>query len=323
MDNRELDIVLAALGVTEVAGQPASSDDHDHTTQIDGLLTLAAGERKRLGEMLVDVGRAEPEQLMDALAEQARTGEKLGEIAIRRGWLDPGQLDRALRFQDAQSQKCDTKSRLCLGEILVATGEISRAQLDDALARQRDSGRQLGSELVNAGHLKPHQLASGLHLQRRLVALAIAATLAVGTAVETTPAEAAVGANAQVAVSATVLRHVSIRVLSAPHTIHISEADIVRGYVDVPIPLMLEIVSNSPTGYLLTVESQADFARGTEVRGIGSPVSFGRFGGVLSVQSGGHGMQTMPAELNFRVLLSEEARPGVHPWPIQISVMPT
>lgn len=33
-------------------------------------------------------------------------------------------------------------------------------------------------------------------------------------------------------------------------------------------------------------------------------------------------MNVIPVELNFRVLLSDAARPGVHPWPVQLSVMP-
>lgn len=179
-----------------------------------------------------------------------------------------------------------------------------------------------GAAKAGAGYLKSAQFASGLRLQRTLVELAMAAALAVGAVAGSTSAEAADGANAQVTVGATVLRHVGIRVLTAPRTINISETDIARGYVDAPIASKLEIRSNSPTGYMLAIESQADFARGTEVRGIGGVASLGRFGGVLNIQTGGRGMQMTPVELSFRILLSEEARPGVHPWPIQLSVLP-
>lgn len=320
--NNQLGEILVGMGVLDRQQQHVVLRIQDELSDPDRALKLAAGIRLKLGEMLVDAGLANRQQLEDALAEQARTGEKLGEIALRQGWLSPGQLDRALRFQGAQSEKGRTEARLCLGEILVATGDISRTQLDEALWRQRDSGKLLGSELIDAGYLRPTRLASGLRLQRTLVALAMAATLTVGAAAGISSAEAAGGANAQVTVGATVLRHVSIRVLTVPRTIHITEADIARGYVDVPIPSKLEIRSNSPTGYMLSIESQADFARGTEVRSIGGVASFGRFGGVLSVQTDGRGMQTMPVELSFRVLLSEQARPGVHPWPIQISVLP-
>lgn len=218
--------------------------------------------------------------------------------------------------------KKSTDLRLRIGEILVAADDITRVQLDDALARQRHSGRQLGTELVDAGHLTPTHLASGLHHQHRLVLAAMALALVSGSLAGNAAAEAAETASARVAVSATVLRHASVDVLSAPRTVSISEADIARGYVDVPVPSRLEIRSNSPSGYVIAIESAADFARGTEVRGLGGVVSFGRFGGVLNVKGGGQGMHVMPVELYFRVLLSDVARPGVHPWPVQLSVMP-
>lgn len=320
--NKQLGDILVDLGVLDRQQQQLVLHIQDQLSDPDRALNLAAGIRLKLGQMLVDVGLANPKQLEDALVEQSRTGERLGEIAIRQGWLNPGQLERALRFQQAQADRGRVPPRLCLGEILVVTGDISRAQLDEALARQRSSGKLLGSELVDAGVLKPSRLASGLRLQRTLVALAMSATLALGAATSVPSAQAA-GNSAQVSVGAIVLRHVSIRVLELPSTIQITEADINRGYVDVAAPSRLEIRSNSPTGFMLSIESQADFARGTEVRGLGGMTSFGRFGGVLSVQGGaGGGLQTTPVQLNFRVLLSEEARPGTHAWPIQISVLP-
>lgn len=321
--NRQLGDILVDLGVLDRQQQQLVLHIQDDLSDPDKALHLAAGIRLKLGEMLVDVGLASREQLEHALDEQARTGEKLGEIAVREGWLNSGQLQRALRFQEAQSKQGKSAQRLSLGELLVATGDISRDQLDQALARQRDSGKLLGSELVDAGYLRPTQLASGLRLQRTLVALAMAATLVLGATTGVPAAQAAGESSARVSVGATVLRHVSIRVLELPRTIQITAADIDRGYVDVPLPSKLEIRSNSPTGFMLSVESQADFARGTEVSGLGEVSAFGRFGGVLSVpHAGGEGMRTVPVQLNFRVLLSEQARPGLHPWPLQISVLP-
>lgn len=318
--NRQLGEMLVDLGVLGRQQQQLVEDIQDHLADPDRAIELAAGIRLKLGEMLVEVGLANPGQLEIALAEQDRTGERLGEIAVRQGWLQASQLDRALRFQQAQADQGKAAAKLRLGELLVATGDITRAQLDAALARQHASGKLLGSELVDAGILKPSQLASGLQLQRSLVALAMAATLAIGLA---PPAKAADG-TARVGVGATVLKHVSLRVLQLPDTIQITEADIARGYVDVSTPSRLEIRSNSPAGFMLSIESQADFARGTEVRGSGGTTALGRFGGVLSVKGGdAGGMHTTPVELSFRVLLSNEAQPGQHAWPLQISVLPS
>lgn len=320
--NNQLGEILVDLGVLDRQQQQVVRHIQEHLSDPDRALELAAGIRLKLGEMLVDVGLANQGQLEAALAEQARTGERLGEIAVRQGWLQAGQLERALLFQQAQAEQGRVTAKLCLGELLVTTGDITRTQLDDALARQRGSGKLLGSELVDAGVLKPSRLASGLRLQRSLVALAMSAALTMGVAMAP-PAQAA-GGSAQVGVGATVLRHVSLRVLQLPDTIQITAADISRGYVDVSMPSRLEIRSNSPAGFLLSIESQSEFARGTEVRGLGGTTAFGRFGGVLVVKGAdGRGMHTTPVELSFRVLLSDDARPGQHPWPLQISVLPS
>jgi hypothetical protein len=146
-----------------------------------------------------------------------------------------------------------------------------------------------------------------LVLRRTPAAVAMAVLIAAVAVTGGAPAQAAgnanASANAQVGVGATVLRHMAFRVLTAPRTIDISSADIVLGYVDVPETSTLEIRSNTPGICMLAIESQADFARGTEMRGAS-------------------GMQTTFVELVFRVVLSQQARPGVHSWPIQVAVLP-
>ena len=165
--------------------------------------------------------------------------------------------------------------------------------------------------------------AVGLRLLCLLTLFAMATTMAAGAvAASLQPGTTSSNASAQVTVGAKVLRHLGIRVLTAPRTLEISDADITRGFVDVQRASTLEIRSNSPGGYLLTIDSEADFSRGTEVRGSTGVATLGRSGSVLSFQIDGQGMQTTPVALSFRVLLSAQARPGVYPWPIQISVLP-
>ena len=130
-------------------------------------LKVATGLRLRLGEMLVASGRATPEQIDEALAEQARTGDRLGRIAVLRGWLKPAELRGALRFQKQQMDIGSKASSMRLGEILLAAGYITPEDLRLALASQRHTGRPLGEELVDAGCLQPAQLAAALRLQRR------------------------------------------------------------------------------------------------------------------------------------------------------------
>ncbi len=58
-----------------------------------------AKERKRLGEILIEAGYINDEQLESALKEQALTGEKLGEILIKKGFISREELDHALATQ--------------------------------------------------------------------------------------------------------------------------------------------------------------------------------------------------------------------------------
>lgn len=320
--NQQLGEILVRMGCLDARQLQAVLSIQDRLSDVRQAVQLAAGIRLKLGELLLAAGHVTAAQLEEALAEQQRSGERLGEIALRRGWLAPEQLQDVLRLQDLQGTARATAGPLQLGEILVAGGDISREQLEEALARHRSSGRPVGMELVDAGWLAPGRLAGALRLQRMLVMTALGTALAVGGMAGAMPAQAAPGGSAQVSIGATVLRHASVRVLSAPQSVQITEADIARGYVDVPLPSRLEIRSNSPSGYLLSVETQADFARGTEVRGLGGVASLGRFGGVLQVASTAAGMHSMQLELGFRILLSPGVQAGLHAWPVQISVLP-
>ncbi len=58
-----------------------------------------------------------------------------------------------------------TTPRPRLGDMLVAAGAVKQAQLDDALSRQRGSGKRLGELLVELGHVSEHQLAQVLSNQ--------------------------------------------------------------------------------------------------------------------------------------------------------------
>ena len=86
----ELDAVMSALGVGTDRGQPSGLDD---------VLSLAAGERQRLGELLCAAERVTPTQREEVLAEQRRSGRKLGEILIDRSNLAASECEVVLEFQ--------------------------------------------------------------------------------------------------------------------------------------------------------------------------------------------------------------------------------
>lgn len=320
--NRQLGEVLVDLGVLDPADLKAVLALQESLSRQNEALRLAAGIRLRLGEMLLRAERITHAQLDAALAEQARTGEALGHILIRHGWIEPGELHAVLEFQRRQAGEAPTCGQLKLGELLVATGQITREQLEQGLSRQRQSGKKLGEDLVDCGLLKPHQLARALQLQQRLVTAALIAVLSLGSLSAPNEAAAAEPATSTLTVTATVLKYASLRVAAQPATVTITEADVARGYVDVPTPSRVEIKGNSPSGYVLVFESQSDFVRQTQVRGLGSEILLGATGGVIAQPGSGSGLGKSTIEIGFRFLLAQEARPGVYAWPMQVSVMP-
>jgi hypothetical protein len=55
--------------------------------------------RPHLGAVLLKSRLLQPEQLDEALNQQAGTGKRLGEILVERGWLFPQDIARALALQ--------------------------------------------------------------------------------------------------------------------------------------------------------------------------------------------------------------------------------
>jgi len=320
-DNCQLGATLVDLGVLDPADLKAVTALQEGLTRLDEALNLAAGIRRRLGDLLLQASRITPAQLDVALAEQGRTGGELGRILVRRGWLDAGELDTALEFQRRQAGEAPTSGLLKLGELLVSTGQITREQLEESLARQKMSGRKLGEELVEAGHVRPHQITHALQLQQNLVTAVLIAALSLGSLAAPTDAVAG-GSSTTLTVTATVLKHANLKVLAQPASVLITPADIARGYVDVPAASRVEIKSNSPGGYMLVFESQSDFVRQTQVNGLGQDAQLGASGGLIAQPGTGGGMGKATVELGFRFILAENARPGVYAWPMQMSVLP-
>ena len=69
---------------------------------LDDAVKIAAGERQLLGALLVQSGRITGKQLDHAIAEQKRSGEKLGVVFTRLGMLTERQLSALLEFQHNQ-----------------------------------------------------------------------------------------------------------------------------------------------------------------------------------------------------------------------------
>ncbi len=145
--------------------------------------------------------------------------------------------------------------------------------------------------------------------------------LAVGLLVA--PLAAVAGSSeAKLLVSATILKHASLQVLAQPASVVVTEADIARGYVDVPSPAQVAVKSNTQGGYMLMFESQGEFFRQTVVKGLGADVQLGASGGGVAQRPAGRGMSQTVLDIGYRFVLSESARQGVYAWPMRLSVTP-
>lgn len=170
--------VLVRMGVLKESDVNAPLLIQGHLNQIEDAVRLAAGKRQLLGALLVHSGRISGDQLDHAIAEQKRTGEKLGEVFVRLRMLTELQLKGLLDLQ--HNQELGTQSPLRLGELLIATGCITREQLDLALNKQTQTGKRLGEVLVAEGYLSRTQVNHGMRLQKMLCNSVVAAILSFG-----------------------------------------------------------------------------------------------------------------------------------------------
>ena len=322
--NEMLGEVLVRMKAADPAEIAAVVSIQSDLASLEDVVRSAAGARQFIGELLQRARKVTSEQLEHALSEQRRTGEKLGEILVRRGVLTRGQLDAVLMFQKCQAGEAPSSVRFRLGEILVATGRITREQLEDVLSRQKLTKKNIGDLLVESGAVAPHQLARGLRLQEMLVTAALVAVLSLAdvAAAQEMPkggARPATG-SARIQVTATVPSRATLRVLHQERTLVVTTEDVARGYVDAPAASRIEVRNNSRGGCLLVFEGvagpDAPFGR-VSVRGLGRDVEIGPGGGFVP-----HSYAPAPVteELSYRFSLSRDARPGTYPWPLQVSV---
>lgn len=136
------------------------------------------------------------------------------------------------------------------------------------------------------------------------------------------PAPPALADQAKVTVSATVMKHASLKVLAQPAAVVITAEDVARGYVDVAAPAQVAIRSNSPRGYMLEFANEGDFMRGILVRGLSSDVQLSPAGGAVMQSGSATGVTRATLDIGFRFMLAENAVPGTYAWPMRLSVAP-
>lgn len=121
----------------------------------------------------------------------------------------------------------------------------------------------------------------------------------------------ALAASQSLQVTARVLEHARLRVVSQPAFVDVSEADVARGYVEMAEPVQLEVVSNLPRGVQLSFAALGAEVR--QARAVASrPLALTRTGALR---------QELLA-VHLRLDLASAARAGRHAWPVQVSMEP-
>lgn len=100
---------------------------------------------KFFGMFLVERGIIKREQLLEAIEEQKRVNLKLGEHAVRLGYLTPTQVEEIRKLQKREEIK--------FGEAAVRLGYLTPEQIETILTIQKSSHKLLGDILVEKGFI--------------------------------------------------------------------------------------------------------------------------------------------------------------------------
>jgi len=259
-----------------------------------------------------------------ALKRDGGNDLRLGEALVGMGLIDREELramlslQKELRRANGDAAANVVAERFRIGRLLVDSGVIDAATLEEALARSRRTGRRLGETLVEAGAISGDVLQRHLDRQRRLTAMALTG-LALWSA---SPAPAEAGEPANVHISATVLTHASIEAQRLPHEVVISSEDVARGYVELDEPLQVDLRTNHPSGVVLWLALNSPRFTAVHASGFerGAPLSSG--GVAVLVPQGERGLRARTVSLKVRLTLAPDAAPGTVDFPVTVSLAP-
>src|SRR6188472_3592546 len=119
-----------------------------------------------IGALFVERGLVSESQIRVALEIQRETGQQLGQVLVERFGVSRKELASVVADQWAKlggsSGPEDSASWRRLGDIFVERGFVTQEELDEALARQRQTGERLGEALVAQGVISKFELAGAL-----------------------------------------------------------------------------------------------------------------------------------------------------------------
>ncbi|MBO7130830.1 MAG: Flp pilus assembly complex ATPase component TadA, partial [Fibrobacterales bacterium] len=113
----------------------------------------------KVGEILLEQGLIDEDQLQHALNEHRRTGLMLGKVIVRLGFVDEDTMASIL------GEQISLKQKKRLGDILIEQGIVNQGDVDEALAMQKRTGQKLGKCLVELNKITGEQLLNVLSAQ--------------------------------------------------------------------------------------------------------------------------------------------------------------
>lgn len=109
-----------------------------------------------LGSFLLGLGVVTQAQIDEAMAYQADSNRRLGDLAVEAGMLTPEQVEDVLDRQRATDRS--------FGGLAVSLGYISQRRMDELLFRQKVRQVHLGEALLALGHLTAEQFSRCLEM---------------------------------------------------------------------------------------------------------------------------------------------------------------
>ncbi|MBI5663945.1 MAG: hypothetical protein HZC49_02470 [Nitrospirae bacterium] len=124
--------------------------------------------------------------------------------------------------------------------------------------------------------------------------------------------------NGSMHVSASVTPAVKYQVLHREASYTVSKADIEKGYIDISNALVLSVWTNSPNGYLLSIAFDKSHIK--EIKIIDRYSSYLISSGFQEIHMPHHGMRYQAKEINMRLYLLADTKPGSYQVPVAVSI---
>lgn len=205
-----------------------------------------------------------------------------------------------------------------LGQVLVRVGRIKAEDLEKALSEQDASKKRIGEILVEKGFIKLEELTHGLNVQSMLTTSGISAGISFGSVLEGKPSRASEEKKAEpVKTQVPVRSHLAV--LYQLSSVTISRADIKAGYIILEKATRIAIKSNNKKGCMVVFKGLKWPFKEAHAFGFAHDAHITPEGG--SVRQA-YRKNTQQVELSYRLILSENARPGKHPWPLSLAIQP-